>query len=243
MFVNDASVSILTFGYITKSLSKKPSLWVVDCPLRVSKWFTSPWFCWLYRAGVLCWIFEVRHLKQALQIILRTWLWQHGEVWYFPWLRSVHSYWWALDTWSQRATLCYRVIQVQVSHKFHMSCNTQCPSHFWKGTRAEMGDMNHRFCMLCEHALPIHGVCFGHMPGSSSGHAYSCVTQTLHQIKGFCSCDRRWLLDMGWNLSEKYLLRICFRLVQFATTNTPVLLNVQIPDQIFNKSRVLWCLL
>lgn len=64
---------------------------------------------------------------------------------------------WTLDH-SMVQSLCSRTIQAQVSHKFHWSHNVQPPSHFWKRTRAEIGDMNHKFCMLCEHALPIHGV-------------------------------------------------------------------------------------
>lgn len=64
---------------------------------------------------------------------------------------------WTLDH-NMVQSLCFRVIQAQVAHKFRMSCNMQPPSHFWKGTRAEIGDMNHRFWMSWERALPIHRV-------------------------------------------------------------------------------------
>lgn len=100
---------------------KRPNLQVADYLPWRTKWFTSPWFHWLYK-GILCWLWEARHLKQALQSTLRTWLMQQCKAWCIPWLRYMHSHPWTLDT---SITVCCKHAVIGWS-KFRWPTNPIC---------------------------------------------------------------------------------------------------------------------
>lgn len=135
---------------------KRPNLQVVDYLPWLTKWFTSPWFHWLYKAGISCWLWEARHLKQALQSTLRTWLMQQCKAWCIPWLRYMHSHPWTLDI---PITVCCKHAVIGWS-KFRWPtnpiCLEVCKLQSISTRTSDEADLNHGMYILWESALPIY---------------------------------------------------------------------------------------